>query len=323
MDWSEKKVLITGAEGFIGSQLCYKLMEMKAKVLAFDRKSKSELKNLRMVETEIEYVCGDIAEFDLVKGVVDGVDIVYHLAAQGCVHESRSEPWNTAYTNIVGALNVLEACRISGRQEIIVYPGTDKEYGELDDGTFKENHSLSSINSVYDVSKIAADRLFLCYHLNYGLPATVLRISNVYGPRQSYRNAIPEFIRQALSCGAITLQQDENEVFTRDFVFVSDVISAMLLVVDKKEKSIGEVFNIGTGERTNIAELAKKILRFLDLPIVLNFRKARQYSVDLRNEVVDFSKANEVLDWHPSVSIEEGLRKTIEYYRQKKTLGYS
>ncbi len=312
MKWSKKRVLVTGAEGFIGSHLCNKLLEQNATIFALD--SKRVLKNLQTIEKDVNFICGDVTNFDLIKSAIKDVDIVYHLAAQGCVHLSRKKPWETVYTNLIGSLNVLEAARITKGLELVVYPGSDKEYGELSINAFDENHPLDSINSPYDVSKIAADKLFFCYHFNYGIPAVVLRLSNVYGPKQSYRNVIPEFIKQALSYDRIIIGKgNKQDMPTRDFVFVSDVIKAFLVVAEQKDRSIGEVFNIGTGKRTNIVDLAKKILKLLSLPINIQFKG--DYSTDIKNEVVSWDKARKLLKWYPNIELEDGLQKTIEYYK--------
>lgn len=314
MEWSEKRILVTGAEGFIGSHLCTKLLEHDAKITAID--IKKDLNNLEEIKDNIIFICGDVTNFDVVKKVIKNVDIVYHLAAQGGVHISRKEPWETVYTNIIGSLNILEASRISGEPEIIVYPGSDKEYGELKIGPFEENHPLTSINSPYDVTKIAVDRLFFCYNLNYKLPTVVLRFSNVYGPKQSFRNVIPEFIRQALFNNEIVIKTGTSvNKITRDFVFIEDIIDSLLLVVEKKERAIGDVFNIGTGKSTDIIELAKKIFKLLNIPVKIKFQE--EYSTDIKNEVVDWNKAKDILGWSYKVDLIDGLNRTVKHYKTK------
>jgi dTDP-glucose 4,6-dehydratase len=314
------KVLVTGADGFIGSHLCEELLRRGSDVIAVDIKHRPV--NLKDIRKDIVYVELDVTDLAEMERAMQDVDVVFHMAAQGCVHLSRKNPFDTISTNVMGSLNVVEAARKIGTLDVLIYPGSDKEYGELRSHSFVEDDPISSINSAYDVSKIASDRLFLCYHLNYGVPTAVLRFSNVYGPRQSYRNVVPEFVREALTNGAITVKRSGPTTrIVRDFVFISDIVNALMLTAEKKEKTIGQAINIGTGIGTSIESLAEIIVRLVNP--TGSVRCTEDAVLDIQREIVNWHKALEILEWSPKTKLEDGLRQTIDWFRSQLQVGWA
>lgn len=320
MNWGGTRVLVTGADGFVGSHLCEALVRAGAEVTAFVKHSSriatSELeylRNLRDIEDSITVLIGDILEYSSVLHAVREKDVIYHLAAQTNVPLSRKIPMETFKVNALGSLNVLEAVRQEGCARAVVFMSSDKVYGDPCSLPITEDHTFFA-NSPYDASKIAADQLFLSYHRSYDLPAVVLRCSNVYGPRQSLEKVLPSFICQALRDKSIRLRYwPNNKQPKRDFIFITDVISALILAVEKIDKCIGIPVNIGTAVSTDIEQLARTILKHVDgviKPFVL-----KTTPKEIFEERLEYRRARELLGWQPQISLEDGIRRTFEWYR--------
>lgn len=324
MKWSDKTVLVTGADGFLGSHLCDALVERGANVVALVRPSSRavsssgwSLRNIAHLENRITIVWGDVRNAFSVLKAMRNVNIVYHLAAQSHVALSWEYPVETVETNILGSLNVLESARREGVGQAI-YLGSDKEYGQPKYLPLDEDHPLL-ISSPYATSKIFGDMLFNMYLKDYNLPTIVTRMSNVYGPRQSEEKVIPSFILCLLRGKKPRINLvNKNETPARDFVFISDVIQALLAIGEQKEKCIGEILNFGSGEATRIDDLALLIIQMMGLEIEPEYCELT--SQDIPTEKVNFDKAKRLLGWKPLVTLEEGLKQTIEWYKSNYPL---
>jgi dTDP-glucose 4,6-dehydratase len=315
MDWSDKKVLVTGAGGFIGSHLTERLVELGAKTRAFVRYNssgswgwldQSPLKN------DFEVVLGDIRDQDTVTEASNGVDIVFHLAALIAIPYSYQAPRSYVHTNVEGTLNVLQAARQAG-SERVVHTSTSEVYGTARAVPIDEHHPLQG-QSPYSASKIGADKVAQSFHLSFGLPVVTVRPFNTYGPRQSARAVIPTIITQALNGSEIRLGNLEP---TRDLNFVADTVSGFIKAAETP-KAIGETINLGTGREISIRDLAALILKLMnrDIPIALEDARMRPENSEVDRLCADSRKGQSILGWTPQYSLEEGLATTIEWIRE-------
>jgi NAD dependent epimerase/dehydratase len=315
MNWSDKKVLVTGAGGFIGSHLTERLVELGAKTRAFVRYSstgswgwldQSPLKN------DVEVVLGDIRDQDTVTHAMAGVDIVFHLAALIAIPYSYHAPLSYVRTNVEGTLNVLQAAQ-RVESEIVVHTSTSEVYGTARTVPIDENHPLQG-QSPYSASKIGADKIAESFHLSFGLPVVTVRPFNTFGPRQSARAVIPTIVTQALNGSEIRLGNLEP---TRDLNFVADTVEGFIKAAETP-KAIGETINLGSGREISIRDLAALILELMnrDIPIALEGARVRPENSEVDRLCADSRKGQSILGWTPKYSLEEGLTATIEWIRE-------
>jgi len=315
MNWSDKKVLVTGAGGFIGSHLTERLVELGAQTRAFVRYSstgswgwldQSPLKN------DVEVVLGDIRDQDTVTHALDGVDVVFHLAALIAIPYSYQAPLSYVRTNVEGTLNVLQAAQRAG-SEIVVHTSTSEVYGTARTVPIDENHPLQG-QSPYSASKIGADKIAESFHLSFGLPVVTVRPFNTFGPRQSARAVIPTIITQALNGSEIRLGNLEP---TRDLNFVADTVEGFIKAAETP-KAIGETINLGSGREISIRDLAALILKLMnrDIPIALEGARVRPENSEVDRLCADSRKGQSILGWTPKYSLEDGLSATIDWIRE-------
>ena len=314
MNWNGHPVLVTGAGGFIGSHLVEALVEQQAKVRAFvhynSRNDPGLLSLLpKGISEEIEVVFGDLRDSLAVRRAAEGTVTVFHLGAVISIPYSYTHPYEVAETNLIGTLNVLQACR---ELEIrrLVHTSSSEVYGTALHVPIDENHRLQG-QSPYSASKIGADKLAESYYYAYGLPVVTLRPFNTYGPRQSSRAIVPTIITQALAGDEVHLG---NTTPRRDLTFISDTVEGFLKIAQVPGIE-GETFNLGTGSELSIAELAKSIIRLLarEVAIVVDEDRKRPEMSEVQRLLADSSSARERLEWEPKVSLEDGLRRTIAW----------
>ena len=315
MNWSDKKVVVTGAGGFIGSHLTERLIELGAKTRAFVHYSsagswgwldQSPLKN------DVEVVLGDIRDQDTVINALTGVDIVFHLAALIAIPYSYQAPLSYVRTNVEGTLNVLQAAQ-RAESEVVVHTSTSEVYGTARTVPIDENHPLQG-QSPYSASKIGADKIAESFHLSFGLPVVTVRPFNTFGPRQSARAVIPTIITQALNGPEIRLGNLEP---TRDLNFVADTVEGFIKAAETP-KAIGETINLGSGREISIRDLAALILKLMnrDIPIGLEGARVRPENSEVDRLCADSRKGQAILGWTPKYSLEDGLAATIEWIRE-------
>jgi dTDP-glucose 4,6-dehydratase len=265
----------------------------------------SDLKN------EMEVVPGDIRELDSVTSAVKGVDIVFHLAALIAIPYSYESPSSYVSTNIVGTLNVLQASRICGVARVI-HTSTSEVYGTARQVPIFEDHPLQG-QSPYSATKIGADKLAESFNLSFGLPVSIVRPFNTYGPRQSARAIIPAILTQALANQSIRIG---NLTPTRDFCYVEDTVRGFMLNA-ASEKAIGKVINLGTGTDISIRDLVKTICTLVgvDCPIVQEEERVRPAGSEVERLCAGNRMAEELLGWNPQVSLGQGLQRTLEWIR--------
>ena len=315
-----KRFLVTGAGGFIGSHLVQTLMQRGASVRAMIRyTSNSSLGNLAFLPQEmvdsLDIAAGNIEDGDFVLRVMEGVDIVLHLAALVGIPYSYYAPRSYVRTNIEGTLNVLEAARRLGTERI-VHTSTSEVYGTAQRVPVDERHPLQS-QSPYSASKIGADKIAESYYRSFGMPVVTLRPFNTFGPRQSARAFIPTVISQALELGEISLGSLDPQ---RDMTFVDDTVEGFLRAALASGIE-GETIHLGVGSAHSIGEIASRILAHMgiDMPIRLDPQRVRPPASEVMKLVSDNSKAKRLLGWGARVSLDEGLLRTIEFVRQNRS----
>jgi len=312
-----KKVLVTGAGGFIGSHLTEALVEAGVSVRALVHyNSRNDWGLLEMLPAGIkdafEVVAGDIRDPFMVKSAVRGCDAVFHLASLIAIPYSYTAPASYVATNVTGAVNVLQAA-LACDVEKVVHTSTSEVYGTALYTPIDEQHPLQG-QSPYSASKIGADKIAESYYLSFGLNVATIRPFNTYGPRQSARAIIPNIITQAL-------QNDRVEVGllspVRDFTFVKDTVDGFVKMAEN-DGAAGKTVNIGSGSALTIGDLAQKILASMgvDKKIVSSQKRVRPAKSEVMKLLCDNSRAAELIGWQPQTSIEQGLRATIEFYRE-------
>jgi dTDP-glucose 4,6-dehydratase len=318
--WAGKKVLVTGGGGFIGSHLVERLMALGARIAAFVRyNSRNDAGFLELLgerKREIDIVYGDIRDLVAVRQVVRGVEVLFHLAALIGIPYSYVHPDEVIAVNTVGTLNVLTAAKECEVRRIVV-TSTSEVYGTALYVPIDEKHPKRP-QSPYSASKIAADAIAISYHLSFGLPVAVIRPFNTYGPRQSDRAIIPTIISQALTKKEIVLG---NMSPTRDFTFVADTVKGFVKA-GESEKVVGEEINLGTGREISIHGLAKKIAVMVgrDVSIRQAERRTRPGNSEVQRLLADNTKARKLLGWEPQKTLDEGLRETLEWVKERLTM---
>lgn len=317
MDLSGKKVLVTGAGGFIASHLCEELVRAGARVKAFirynSRNDWGKLEELpKDVLSEIEVVAGDIQDPFFVDSAVKESDVVFHLAA--CIHVAYSyvAPSLFVSTNIGGTMNVLEAIKRHGVTKMI-HTSTSENYGTAQYTPIDEKHPLQG-QSPYSATKIGADKLAESYFCSFGVPVATIRPFNTFGPRQSLRAVLPTIISQIVS-GAQEIKLGSLGP-VRDWTFVKDTARGFISIA-QSEKTNGEAINIGMNEGHTVKEALEIIQRICGtaLPVVFEEERKRPDKSEVYELICSNAKAQELTGWKPAYTFEEGLKETIEYYK--------
>jgi len=320
MELNNKKILITGASGFIGSHLTEKLLEKGCDVKVFVKyNSGGDIGKLKEIGKEklerLEIVRGDLRNYEGVKRAVSGAEIVFHLGALISIPYSYTDPRDFVDVNIIGTLNILRACQEEKVKKIVI-TSSSEVYGTAIYSPIDEKHPLQP-QSPYSATKIAADNISESFYHSFNLPITIIRPFNTYGPRQSMRAVIPTIVYQALFREKIEL----GSLFPkRDFNFVEDVIEGFIKIAES-DSSIGKIINIGSGKSISIKELVEKIKEILgkqEMIIEVQEEKIRPENSEVKLLLCDNSKAKEIINWEPKISFEEGLRKVIEYVKDNK-----
>jgi len=320
MTLKNEKVLVTGACGFIGSHLVERLAEMGAKVRAFvfynsfnhwgwlDSLPEEKLQT-------VEVFAGDVRDLPCVHKAMEGVKVVFHLAALIGIPYSYIAPESYVDTNVKGTLNILQAARETSVAKII-HTSTSEVYGTAQYVPIDEKHPLQG-QSPYSASKIAVDMLVQSFHLSFGLPVAICRPFNTYGPRQSARAIIPTIISQLLS-GKTSIRLG-NIRTSRDFNFVTDTVDGFIRIAESRE-AIGQVINIGSGQEVTITSLVRKISKILgvDMKVKTDRERVRPSASEVFRLCADNTKSKKILGWQPKVRLEEGLRRTAEWLTKYK-----
>lgn len=318
MDLANKKILVTGADGFIGSHLTERLLDLDLSVTAFtiynsfnswgwidsfepSRKSK------------LNVITGDIRDENSVRQAVKNVDVVFHLAALIAIPYSYVAPSSYIDTNIRGTLNVLQACKDFDIEKVMT-TSTSEVYGTAKYVPIDENHPVQG-QSPYSASKIGADMIVESFYRSFNTPVAIVRPFNTYGPRQSARAVIPTIISQIIAgnkeihLGSLTP--------TRDLNYVKDTVEGFIKIAES-DKTIGQVINIGMGKEISVGDLANLIVTLMnkDVQITSDDIRIRPEASEVMRLCADPKKAFELTDWKPSHTLQEGLGETIAWIEQ-------
>ncbi len=307
--FKDLNVLVTGADGFIPSYVCDRLVELGANVTALVRRNSSNVvKNISHLDGKIKIRWGDITDLSLLVLETKNTDVIYHLGAQSHVQYSLHNPLETYQTNTIGTMNVLEAARINdvGR---VVHAGSAEVYGKPETVPIREDHPIAP-RSPYAAGKAASDRLMFSYYCTYDLPVVMSRFFGIYGPRQSIEKAIPKFILKIHNNIPPTVYGDGMQ--SRDFMYGTDAADAYARL-GIADNVVGEVINIGTGKEIRIVDLAKMLIRLMGKNMEPIFTD-KLHPGEAGRLVCDPSRGMKAIDWKPTVSFEDGIKKTIDYY---------
>lgn len=299
------KIIVTGGAGFIGSWTVEKLLRQGHKVMVVDDLSHGKA---AQVPSAAVFHQEDICSPQLGSIFTPGIDAVIHLAAQVSAEESWRNPLQTMRTNLLGTLNVLEQCR-RHRIPRIIYAGSAAEIGNPVSLPVSETHPCNPL-SPYGISKLQAQPYLTLYSRHYGIKQTTLRFANVFGPRQdtSAEGGVVGIFISSLLAGKVLLIQGTGKQ-TRDFIYVEDVADALLAALEQGEG----IYHVGSGKETSIHNLFMLIQEKTGLNFTPSYGPAREG--DISRSVFDTCKIQRDLGWHPCVSLEKGIEKTIEHFR--------
>jgi nucleoside-diphosphate-sugar epimerase len=308
------KILVTGGGGFIGSHLAAHLAELGHDLRILDNFASGQRSNMLAMPDDVELIEGDIQSYERAHNAVTGCDIVFHQAALPSVPRSVQDPLTSNATNITGTLNVLLAARDAGVRRVI-FASSSSIYGSSPQMPKREDVMPLPI-SPYAAAKVACEGYCRSFAEVYGLETVALRYFNVFGPRQDprseYAAAVPKFINELMAGERPTVFGDGEQ--SRDFAYVQNIIEANVLAMDAQGVA-GQVFNVACGEAVTINRLLEELRALLDTDIEAEYVAPRPG--DVRHSLADISRARTALDYEPSVHLREGLRRTIEHFRQE------
>lgn len=308
--------LVTGGGGFIGSNICRKLVSQGREVRIIDNFSTGRRSNLEDLDGKVDLIEGDIRDTGILREAMRGVRYVLHLGALPSVPRSVEDPVTSNEVNVTGTLNVLVAARDAG-VERFVFSSSSSVYGNTEVLPKREDMAPRPM-SPYAVQKLCAEKYTVIFHKLYGLKTFALRYFNVFGPYQNpesqYAAVVPKFVTACRSGKSPIIHGDGGQ--TRDFTFVDDVAAANLACCSCPESGAGAAYNIARGERISVIQLYDKIAQqtgFSGRPQHVESRAG-----DVRDSLADISAAVSCLGWRPSVSFEEGLSRTVKYFSSEQ-----
>jgi UDP-glucose 4-epimerase len=317
-----KKVLVTGGLGFVGSSLAIKLVELGADVLIVDNMLPREggnMFNIEPVKDKLRVNISDIRNATSMNHLVKDIDSVFHIAGQVNHVDSVKNPLNDLSINVEGTLIIMEALRMNNPNARVIFTGTRGEYGSSLKLPVAESHAINPIG-IYAITNFAAERIVLTYHNLHNIKSVCLRITNTYGPRHQMAHdeygVFNWFIRRAMDSEVIHLFGDGR--ILRDYLYIDDLTES-LIATALSDKVYGEVYNIGSGVPLSFIELANKIIEIsgsgeVDYTEFTSERKA----LEPGDYYADITKIKNAIGWQPKTSLEDGIKKTIEYYKKNK-----
>ena len=308
------RILVTGGGGFIGSHLAAHLAQLGHEVRILDNFATGRRSNLLALPDGVELVEGDIQSYERVHNAIMGCEVVFHLAAVPSVPRSVQDPLTSNATNVVGTLNVLLAARDAGARRV-VFGSSSSIYG-ANPGLPKQEDMTPQPISPYAVAKLAGEGYCRSFGEVYGLETVALRYFNVFGPRQDplsqYAAVVPNFITKLMAGERPTVFGDGEQ--SRDFTYVHNVVEANVLAMDAVGVA-GRVFNVAYGRRTTLNQRLEELRELLGTDVQAEYVAPR--SGDVPHSLADCSRAREALGYEPGVDLREGLRRTIEHYRDQ------
>lgn len=318
MNWENKNIFISGADGFIGAWLAKRFVGKKANIIILVRDIKKEATyKLLNLEEKVTQIQGDLANYSLLERVLNeySIDSCFHLAAQTLVQIANRSPLSTFESNIKGTWNFLEACRNTKTIERVIVASSDKAYGAQKKLPYTEESPLLGLYP-YDASKVCADILARSYFVSYGLPVAVTRNANTYGGGDlNFSRIIPDAIRCILQEKEFVIRSDGTP--ERDYMYVEDAVDGYITLAEQIERKNveGQVFNFGTGRPINVINLFKKIAQLCGRPDIKP-KILGQAKNEIDRQYLAIDKAKEILNWKPKYTLERGLKETIDWYKK-------
>lgn len=318
-----RRVLVTGGWGFIGRNLVARLLEEGAEVTVVDRDVVDARRLAEISERangKLQFVLADICDAKAARGYVADQKVIFHLAGHSGPLGSLEEPFTNLEVNCLGTLTLLEAIRKESPKAVIVFPSSRLVYGIPQRLPVKEDHPTEPI-TLYGLHKLAAEGYLRVYHRHYGISMLIFRASNPYGPHvptpHHRYNILNRFVDLAMQGKELTVFGEGEQ--TRDYFYVEDLVEAFLLAATKEE-AVGEIFNIG-GEPIRFADMAETVVRIVGRGSIEYIPWPSDYErVETGDFISDATKAREVLGWEPKVSLEEGIRRTVEAFEDDSSI---
>jgi CDP-glucose 4,6-dehydratase len=315
--WNDRHAFVTGATGFAGFHVARSLVEQGAQVVCLQRdEARINSLDLFKLRGSVNVVHGSVEDLGLIQRILNEyeIDAVFHLAAQALVGAANRSPLSTFETNIRGTYMLLEACRLSPTVKRVVVASSDKAYGSHEELPYSEEHALKGIFP-YDASKVCTDVLARSYAQSYAMPVAVTRFANIYGPGDlNMSRVIPGTIVSVLRDEAPVIRSDGSPV--RDFVYAEDAARGYLLTAERIDDVAGEAFNFGSGSPVRILDLVNEIIRLADRKLVARVMLTSKIQSEIDAQFLSSERARTRLGWRPEVDLAEGLRRSIEWYRQ-------
>jgi len=320
---SDKKVLITGGLGMIGSTIAAILVEQGAEVTLVDALIKpfgGNLFNVKNFKDKVSVNIADIRDKEAMKVLVRDKDVIFNLAAQVSHNDSLLDPFTDADINYIGHLSVLEAVKNFNPTAKILYSGSRLQFGKILSNPVDESHPLNPLTP-YAVNKTAAEDLYLFYHRAFNIPVIIFRIANPFGPRcqmqHSKYSIVNWFIRAAIEDKEIRVFGDGDQI--RDYIYVEDLAVAMLSAAFN-DKLTGEIFNVGSGVGTRFKDMVTAIVKIVGKGKIKFQPWPKDYlNVETGDYITNITKITTSLNWKPDTSLEEGIEKTIKFYQEFKS----
>ncbi len=315
MTIKNKQIFLSGGAGFIGTKIVERLVEDN-KIVVYDTLQRNSLKNSRFANhPNLSLVEGDVLDQQKVIQSVRGSDIIIHLAAIAGIDTVIKSPTKTMKVNYIGTSNMLEAALRADTTERFIDFSTSEVYGSyayhMGEDCCTSMGTVGTARWTYAVSKLAAEHLSHSYHVEYGLPVTSIRPFNIFGPGQIGEGAIHNFIKKAIKNEPLTVHGDGDQI--RSWCYIDDMVDGILLCL-AHEKAIGEIFNIGNPRNTiTILNLAEKVIDILNSDSVINHIPKTYVDVELR--IPDIQKAKQILNYSPKINLNDGIKRTGEWYR--------
>ena len=316
INWKNTNVLVTGADGFIGSHIAKELIDKGAKVTTIVRDIKKN-NNLDLLDLrdKITIVHGDIVNFKDCERAINEYDIefCFHIAAQAIVGPANRSPLSTFESNIKGTWNLLEVCRLSKTIKGLIVASSDKAYGQQEKLPYTENSPLNGYFP-YDASKACADVLARSYFMTYNLPLAITRNANTYGPADMNQSRIiPDVVMRLIKNEQPIIRSDGTP--ERDYLYIKDAVDAYLTLAENlhRDEVIGQAFNFGTGKPISVLGLFNKIIKIMGNDIKPKILGEAKNEID--RQYLDSQKAKKILNWKAKYGIDSGLKETIEWYK--------
>ena len=305
---NSKNILVTGGAGFIGSHLVNELLKQGNKVVVIDNLSSGKKENIKSGAKfyKVDVRSKKISEIFR----KENFQIVFHLAAQPLVDEAYKNPYSAIETNVMGTVNILEACRKQRGIEKIIIVSSDKAYGKSKELPYKETSPLKG-DHPYDASKSAADLVAQAYFSTYGLPILITRFSNVFGPGDhNFSRIVPGIMESVIKNKELLIRSDGKMI--REYTYVKDIVNGCIKLAGHK-KNFGEAFNFGSKNVFSVLDVIKKAEESLETKI--NYRILNIAKNEIPEQYLDWTKAKEILNWQSKTTFENGIKETYNWYK--------